>query len=53
MCIYTIRKSDLYKSGIDPTCRLIEDPAEIKEADCILALARILMEQVSSNRNET
>jgi len=52
MCVYTIRKSDLYKSGIEPTFRLMEDSAEVMQTDCILALARILMEQVSNNRNE-
>lgn len=53
MCVYTIRKSDLYKSGIEPTCRLIEDSAEVNQMDYFLVLARILMEQMSNNRNET
>lgn len=53
MHVYTIRKSDLYKSGIEPTYRLLNDSEENKPTEFYHVLAKILMELGGKERNRT
>lgn len=53
MLVYTIRKSDLYASGIEPTRKILDVVSENKNVDFALVMAKILRELTERTGNIT
>ena len=51
MLVYTIRKSDLYASGIKPTRKILDIAGENENVDFALVLAKILRELTAQTGN--
>ena len=51
--VYTIRKSDLYASGIEPTREILDIAGENENVDFTLVLAKILRELTAQTGNIT
>jgi len=51
MLVYTIRKSDLYASGIEPTRKILDIAGENENVDFDLVLAKILRELTAQTGN--
>ena len=49
--VYTIRKSDLYASGIEPTRKILDIASENENVDFALVLAKILRELTAQTGN--
>lgn len=49
MLVYTISKSDLYKSGIEPTRKILDNSGEDQSVDYAYIFAKILMELTSNS----
>ena len=53
MLVYTIRKSDLYASGIEPTREILDIASENENVDFALVFAKILKELTAQTGNIT
>lgn len=53
MLVYTIRKGDLYKSGIEPNCNILDSSGENDHPEYAHILAQILMELLSNSGDRT
>ena len=53
MLVYTIRKSDLYASGIEPTRKILDVVSENENVDFALVMAKILRELTERTGNIT
>ena len=53
MLVYTIHKSDLYASGIEPTREILDIASENEKVDFALVLAKILRELTAQTGNIT
>ena len=53
MLVYTIRKSDLYASSIEPTREILDIASENEKVDFVLVLAKILRELTAQTGNIT
>lgn len=53
MLVYTIRKSDLYASGIEPTREVLDIASENENVDFAIVLAKILKEVAGQTGNIT
>lgn len=53
MLVYTIRKSDLYASGIEPTREVRNMDSDNKNVDFALVMAKILRELTERTGNIT
>ena len=51
MLVYTIHKSDLYASGIEPTREILDIASENENVDFTLVLAKILRELTAQTGN--
>ena len=53
MLVYTIRKDDLYASGIEPIREVLDIASENENVDFALVLAKILRELTAQTGNIT
>lgn len=53
MLVYTIRKSDLYASVIEPTRKILDVVSENENVDFALVMAKILRELTERTGNIT
>ena len=53
MLVYTIRKSDLYASGIEPIREILDIASEHEKVDFALVRAKILRELTAQTGNIT
>lgn len=53
MFVYTIRKSDLYASGIESTRKILDVVSENENVDFALVMAKILRELTERTGNIT
>lgn len=53
MLVYTIRKSDLYASGIEPTQKILDVVSDNENVDFALVMAKILRELTERTGNIT